>query len=34
MDEVHIKDDLVYDKHTWQVIGFQNLGDINDHLLR
>ena len=34
MDEVHIKDDLVYDKHNWQLISYQNLGDINNHLLR
>ena len=34
MDEVHIKDDLVYDKHNFALIGFQNLGDINNHLLK
>ena len=34
MDEVHIKDNLVYDKHNWQLISYQNLGGINNHLLR
>lgn len=32
-DEVRVKDGIVYDKHSWQVIGFTNLGDINSHLL-
>ena len=27
MDEVHIKNDLVYDKHQGCLIGFTNLGD-------
>ena len=34
MDEVHIKDDLVYDTHSCNLIGYQNLGDINNHLLK
>ena len=34
IDEVHIKDDLVYDKHSGVLIGFVNLGDINNHLLQ
>ena len=33
IDEVHIKEDLVYDKHEGSLIGFANLGDINNHLL-
>ena len=33
MDEMHIKRDLVYDKHTGELIGFTNLGDMNMHLL-
>ena len=33
MDEMYVKDELVYDKHTGYVIGFVNLGDINSHLL-
>ena len=32
-DEMKIKENLVYDKHTGGVIGFTNLGDINDELL-
>ena len=34
LDEVGIKEDLVYDKHTSQIIGFINLGDINNQLFR
>ena len=34
MDEVHIKNELVYDKHSGVLIGFENLGDINNHLLQ
>lgn len=33
IDEVHIKEDLVYNKHEGSLIGFANLGDINNHLL-
>ena len=33
LDEMHIREDLVYDKRTGQMIGFTNLGDINNHLL-
>ena len=32
-DEVKVKDGIVYDKHSCQVIGFTSLGDINSHLL-
>ena len=32
-DEVKIKEDLVYDKHSGDIIGFTNLGDVNDQLL-
>ena len=32
-DEVKIKEDLVYDKNTAEIIGFTNLGDINNQLL-
>ncbi len=31
-DEVKIKEDLVYNKHTGEVIGFVNVTDINEHL--
>ena len=34
MDEVHIKDDLIYDKHEGTLVGFANLGDTNNHLLQ
>ena len=30
---MHIKEGLVYDKHTGELIGFTDLGDINSHLL-
>ena len=34
MDEMYIKQDLVYDKHTGEIVGFTNLGDINNHLIQ
>ena len=34
IDEVHIKEDLVYDKHSGTLIGFISLGDVNDKLLQ
>ena len=34
MDEMHIKEDLVYDKHSGELIGFVNLGEINSYLLQ
>ena len=33
MDEVHVKEELVYDKHEGRLIGFINLGDTNNQLL-
>ena len=33
-DEMHIHEDLVYDKHTGALLGFTNLSDINSHLNR
>lgn len=33
MDEMYVKEELVYDKHTGGLTGFVNLGDINSHLL-
>ena len=33
LDEMHIREDLVFDKHTGAMIGYANLGDLNDHLL-
>ena len=32
MDEMHIREDLIYNKHTGALLGFTNLGDINSHL--
>lgn len=34
LDEMHIGEDLIFDKHTGNMIGFSNLGDINRHLLQ
>lgn len=34
LDEMKIKEDIVYDKFTGNVIGFCNLGTINDELLQ
>ena len=33
-DEMHIREDLVYDKYTGALIGFTDFGDINSHLLQ
>eukprot|EP00731_Ephydatia_muelleri_P013889 Em0007g1199a len=33
LDEMSIHEDLVYDKHSGELIGYTNLGDINNHLL-
>lgn len=33
LDEMHIREDLVYDKHSGHLIGFVNMGDVNSHLL-
>ena len=32
LDEMHVHEHLVYDKHSGDLIGFSNLGDINSHL--
>jgi len=32
LDRIHVRKDLVYFKCTGELIGFTNLGDINDHL--
>ena len=34
MDEVYIREEVVFHKHTGQILGLVNLGDINNHLLR
>ena len=31
-DEVKIKEDLVYNKHTGEIVGFVNISNISDHL--
>lgn len=33
-DEVRIKDNLVYDKHGLQIVGYVDIGDINNELLK
>lgn len=32
-DEMKVKEDLVYNKHSGQLIGFMNIGDVNNQLL-
>ena len=34
IDEMKIKEGLVYNKHTGEIVGFTSLGDINDNLLQ
>ena len=33
IDEMHVKEDLVFDKHSGELIGFTNIGEINSQLL-
>ena len=33
IDEMHVHEELVYDKHTGELISFANLEDVNQHLL-
>ena len=33
MDEMYVKESLVYDKHTGKMIGFTDLGDVNNCLM-
>ena len=33
LDEIYIREDLVFDKHSGRLIGYASLGDVNDHLL-
>ncbi len=33
LDEMHIRQDLVYEKHSGALIGFANLGEVNNHLV-
>lgn len=32
VDEIHIKESIVYDKHSGRMVGFVDLGDVNNHL--
>ena len=34
IDEMTIKEDLVYNKHAGTLVGFVNLEDVNNHLLQ
>ena len=34
LDEMKVKEDIVYDKHSGDIIGFCNLGTLNDELLQ
>ena len=31
LNEIHVREDLVYDKHSGELTGFTNFGDINSH---
>ena len=31
---MHVQEDLVYNKHSGHVVGFANLGEVNDYLLQ
>ena len=33
IDEMYIREDLVYNKHTGKLMGFVDLGEVNNHLL-
>ena len=33
LDKIHVKQNLTFDKHSGELIGFMNLGEINSHLL-
>lgn len=33
MDEMKIKEDIIYDKYSGHLIGFTSLGEVNDMLL-
>ena len=34
LDEMHIREELVFNKHCGKLVGFSNLGCINSHLSR
>ena len=33
-DEVKVKEDLIYEIHSLKLIGFVQLGDVNDHSMK
>ena len=33
IDEMYVREDLVFEKKSMKLVGFTNLGDVNDHLL-
>ena len=33
LDEMYIEENLIYEKHDGIIVGFVNLGSVNDHLL-
>uniref|UniRef100_A0A1X7VYD0 Transposable element P transposase-like RNase H domain-containing protein n=1 Tax=Amphimedon queenslandica TaxID=400682 RepID=A0A1X7VYD0_AMPQE len=33
LDEIHLKENLVFNKHSGEMVGFVDLGSINNHLL-
>ncbi len=33
MDEMYIRERLVYNKYTGEIVGFADLGDVNNHLI-
>lgn len=33
LDEMHIKESIVYNKNSGEMIGFIDLGDVNNHIL-
>ena len=33
LDEMKVREDLVYNKHTSQIVGYVNLGSTKDQLL-
>lgn len=34
IDEMYIREGIVYNKHTGEILGFTDIGDITNHLLR
>lgn len=34
IDEMYVREQIVYDKHTGSILGFMDMGDINNHLAK